>query len=325
VKKVSFTIIYLFVTFKLIGQVNLSQGLVGCFPFNGNFLNQINTSQTVTNVGAVLFNDRFGNVNSASHFNGTSDFISIGLLEDYLPSGDDFSVSVWIRANQVKLQTILMTNPDDFNDRFNLMTYYDHNGTSYAFLDYGDCTANGRLGVVNQQFSSNWEHYVFVVSATTNSMVVYRDNMFYGGQFNHSSVLNRNKELRIGGAFDANNAPFFFDGEIDDMYIYNRVLNLSEISALFNGQHPCLNTGINSLSEVQPYHVYENTNEQLIVQVPFKRDNFLFRVYNPLGELVVEKYLNDTQTILDTGLSQGVYSCVFTTEKEEVVKKIVIK
>lgn len=324
-KKISIAFIFISLSFTLFSQVNLSQGLVGCFPFNGNVQNQVNTSQAITNSGAVLFSDRFGNANAAYHFNGTSDYISIGLLQEYLPLGDDFAVSVWIRANQVKLQTILMANPDDFSDRFNLMTYYDHNGTSYAFLDYGDCNTSGRLGIVNPQFSSNWEHYVFVVSATANSMVVYRDNLFYGGQFNHSTVLDRNKELRIGGAFDTNNSPFFFDGEIDDMYIYNRVLNLSEIGALFNGQNPCVNTGINNLSELEAYNVYENINGQLTASVPVEKSKILFSVYNVLGELVLEKNLNSVKSTFEKLLENGVYSCIFKDENREVIKKVVIK
>lgn len=324
-KKISSVLILLLISFNLFSQINLSQGLVGCFPFNGTAQNEVNLQQTVLNNGAILSSDRFGNSNAAYHFNGTSDFISIGLLQDYLPSGDDFSVSVWIRANQVKLQTILMTNPDDFLDRFNLMTYYNHSGTSYAFLDYGNCTANGRLGIVNQQFSSNWEHYVFIVSATTNSMVIYKNTVFYGGKFNHSTVLNRNKELRIGGAFDTNNAPFFFDGEIDDMFIYNRVLNLAEIGSLFGGQYPCLNTGVNSLNEPQPNNVYENINGHLVVNVSTEKGDVLFSIYNTVGERILERNLIGVNSTIETSLAKGVYICVFKGENVETVKKMVIK
>lgn len=60
------------------GQVNLNQGLVSYYPFTGN-PNEVtgNGLNGITQNGAQLTSDRFGNPNSAYYFDGVDDFIQI--------------------------------------------------------------------------------------------------------------------------------------------------------------------------------------------------------------------------------------------------------
>jgi hypothetical protein len=46
-------------------------------PFNGNAIEESGNGNNGTVNGATLTEDRFGNPNSAYHFNGTSDYIEI--------------------------------------------------------------------------------------------------------------------------------------------------------------------------------------------------------------------------------------------------------
>jgi hypothetical protein len=54
-----------------------TEGLVGWWPFNGNANDESGNGTDGVVTGATLTTDRFGSVNSAYNFNGTSDFISI--------------------------------------------------------------------------------------------------------------------------------------------------------------------------------------------------------------------------------------------------------
>jgi hypothetical protein len=215
---------------------------VACYPFSGNANDASGNNHHGTTYGPVLTTDRFGNPNSAYLFDGVNDYISLGNYSNIIPSGNDFSMSVWIQANQVKIQTILMINPDDFYDRFNAMAYYSHNGFCSTFWDYGDCTNGGRLQVIGTTFNFSWEHYVYIVNHTQDYMEVYKNGTLQYHLSSSSTLIDRNRELRIGGAIDVNSAPFFFDGKIDDMTLYNEVLSAQEIQTLFSQQIQCLNS-----------------------------------------------------------------------------------
>ena len=63
-------IIYLF-TITGYGT-GLTDDLVLYLPFTGNYADSSGSGYTVTNTGATLARDRFGNENSAYYFNGGS-------------------------------------------------------------------------------------------------------------------------------------------------------------------------------------------------------------------------------------------------------------
>src|SRR5580765_3803529 len=68
-------ILLLFLSNSVFAQVNLNQGLVAYYPFNGNANDQSGNNNNPIFNNATLTADRFGNSNSAYSFNGiTSKF-----------------------------------------------------------------------------------------------------------------------------------------------------------------------------------------------------------------------------------------------------------
>ena len=57
-------------------QVNLSAGLAAYYPFTGN-ANDVSGNNNPSFNNATLTTDRFGNPNSAYHFNGTNNYMQI--------------------------------------------------------------------------------------------------------------------------------------------------------------------------------------------------------------------------------------------------------
>ena len=55
---------------------SINSNLIACYPFNGNTNDETGNGNNGTNNGATLTSDRFGNVNSAYLFNGTSNYRS---------------------------------------------------------------------------------------------------------------------------------------------------------------------------------------------------------------------------------------------------------
>ncbi|HKR05692.1 MAG TPA: LamG-like jellyroll fold domain-containing protein [Bacteroidia bacterium] len=236
----NFTVILLLVliTTGSRAQINLSQGLQAQYDFNGNANDITGNGYDGTINGAALTNDRLGNPNSAYHFDGTNQNITVQGFQNMI-TGDEISLSCWIKVDFLKSQNIFMLSPDDHYDRLFVSSYYDHNGTSSTFLDYGDMmTGDGRLGSVGTNFQSVWEHYVFIVSASQNTMEIYRNGYLQFFKTGMSPLVNKNRTLCIGGGMgDFGFTNFFFSGIIDDIRIYDRVLNPAEIMSLCYGYY----------------------------------------------------------------------------------------
>jgi Concanavalin A-like lectin/glucanases superfamily len=267
-------------------QVNLSQGLIACYPFSGNANDYSGSFHNGIVTGPVLTTDRFGISNSAYQFDGIQDFIDIGPFSTFTNS-TSFSISVWIKPNQVKLQTILFLMPDNFNDRLNAMAYYSHNGISTTIWDYGNCTAGGRLLQLGTPFSNLWQHWVYTINPA-NGMRVYKNGNLYLNSSNSSAVINRQRYLWIGGGSDASGAPFYFDGKIDDMRLYDRELNAAEVQELYITEQICTPTALQAgLNTESPILVFVSGNK-IKVRVKPGVDCGHFKLVNTEGKLLYE-------------------------------------
>ena len=90
--------------------------------------------------------------------------------------------------------------------------------------DNGNISGSGRHVLFNQIFSTNWEHYVCIVSQSLNRVKVYKNNVLIIDEAGFVNV-DKNKPLRLA-------APF--SGTIDDFKIFNKVLSITEINSLYN-------------------------------------------------------------------------------------------
>jgi hypothetical protein len=99
---------FCFILFYQIGfsQVNLTNGLVANYPFNGN-TNDIsgNNFNWVTANGPFLTSDRFGTPNSAYYFDGIDDFIRIA--DNGAFSTPQISIVAWFQTESSALQCIV--------------------------------------------------------------------------------------------------------------------------------------------------------------------------------------------------------------------------
>ena len=233
---------------------------VACYPFSGNADDRSGHHHHGNVFGATLTSDRFNAPASAYEFNGADDFIQIGKMSDVTAS-NEFSVSVWIRPDQVKLQTILFLMPDQMNDRLNAMAYYNHNGAATTIWDFGDCYSGGRLMQPGITFSSSWQHWVYTVHPA-NGMKVYVNGILMYSQSASSALINRNRKLWIGGGEDASGAQFYFDGALDDLSLYETALTGQEVYQLFQMESVC--SVLTQLSEQQPFQIYYNPQHHSI-------------------------------------------------------------
>ncbi len=201
------------------------------FPFSGNALDASGNgfNGTVQN-GAVLVEDRFGIANSAYSFNGTNQYISTAKVIPS-PGPNTFSYSLWIKTTTTSGGKIFgyagsSTGQSSSYDRHLYMT----NSGQLAFGVY----SNGVAETITSAGSfndGNWHNVICVLGP--NGQKLYVDGVLQGVKSAITTAEGVAGYWRIG--FDNLNgwsdmpSSFYFQGVIDDISVYNRELNSSEI------------------------------------------------------------------------------------------------
>ncbi len=166
-------------------------------------------------------------------FNGrtlaTDDFSS-------LPN-KSLSVSYWMR---------LPNGPSSANP---LRTGVEFYGSLFmrGYFNFGVSTTDGKFDVYNYDSTTSstgpWSHCVLVFDAETNYIKAYLNGQLVASKAVFINNIHQYApKMMIGGGFNATlddiEPSKSLPGNIDEMYVYNRVLTDSEITALYNLEDP---------------------------------------------------------------------------------------
>lgn len=267
-------ILYTFLILVFSLNAYCQSGLLGSYPFNGN-ANDVsgNGNNGVVN-GATLTADRFGNLNSAYLFNGINSFINLGNNFSY----NSHSFSCWARRDSVlgnMLVSKVNNGPYDLqNSEYSINVFTLGTGTAWT-------TVNSTATSVDY---SQWNCYVATYDSLTNTAKLYVngmvDSMVVGS---YSDVINTPIYIGARPFWSGNGGPaFFFNGAIDEVNIYNRVLTQQEVDSLC----PSLTTVITILKN-EKLNIFPNP---FSTQTTFLTDIFLndasLTIYNLFGQRV---------------------------------------
>ena len=211
--------------------------LVAFYSFNGNARDASGFNNHGTAAGAALTADRFGNPNSAFLFDGVDDYIDVGNSASLKPAFP-ITIAVWFRIDENKGSALFTTNFDhDVNNGVWIALSADRT----MAISYGDGGPVGRNSRKTRHsakmFSTEtWHHFVGVIH-DEGEMDVYidgrKDNGAYSGTASslHYSAGPGNFGRRDSGT---STEPIYFQGAIDGLMIYNRVLTDNEITKVYN-------------------------------------------------------------------------------------------
>jgi hypothetical protein len=236
----------------LISQLNvppgtLSNGLVAWYPFSGNAVDSSGYGNNGTVSGATLTTDRFGKPNSAYSFNGISSYITVpaSSSQNIYGSQQAMTISVWVLKNDTSAGDIFnkgwYSSVATLGNRyFNLGYSTSPSVNSYTLSLYNYSTLNSASSPNASINTSQWYHLVIIRDVAmkfyVNGIDVTTNPNNSGWTTDYNLVLN-NIPITIGARdnLDAASNPFynyFFNGKIDEIRIYNRALNQTEITYL---------------------------------------------------------------------------------------------
>ncbi len=326
---------------------SLVNGLVAYYPFCGNANDQSGNGLNGVVNGATLTTDRFGNSNSAYHFDGLDDVISANVN---LPQ--NVTVSCWIKSE-------FTTNEFPTFFDFQLST------TNFHWIFYGQAAYNTQIGSryvtldntsspifcdnvnLNGLSLNNWQFVTVVVDSATN-----KHKLYVNGALTNENTIQGTPQIadliEFGRTGQSANHETNFYGSIDDIGIWNRALTPQEITQLYN-QNQCttnitvtdtLIINVGQLSYTNPVTyannitIYPNpANTQ--VNISFNNITDLtggnINIVNSLGQQVATTpiTLSGTNTIipLDTWGGTGLYFVQILNAQGIVVdvKKIILQ
>lgn len=232
-------------------------GLKAYWPFDGNANDMSGNNNNGTVVNATLATDRFGNPNRCYSFNGTSSHIDVLHSSTVdMASGQDFSISFWVKTNTgATASTPIYKGVYGSWSGYMFMAKNTNSGycqtpgnmTFYvAASSQGDACAN--TGICNDV--ANWYFVTGNYKASTNQSYIYVNAVLQsdvGSKASGSSTSNTNK-LVFGATNNGSTFLNYFNGYLDDIRFYNKLLTQSEITALYNEANPVI--GIQELAVV---------------------------------------------------------------------------
>ena len=221
-RKTFILILIYFISLISYAQVNLEQGLVAYYPFtNGSVDDFSNNGNNATNNGATTTFDRFGNYNSAYNFDGSDDYINTNIIDIFT---NKISMALWFKTSGTHYPSGLLTSRIGYSNFSGLSAYA---GPIAFHVKYSGAliTNNG----VNY-LDNGWH---FCVGTYDGSMMkIYMDGVYICSNPKTGDVDDLANYL-IG--FDESNNNRHFNGDIDDIRIYNRALSELEIQSLYTG------------------------------------------------------------------------------------------
>lgn len=200
----------------------LKAGLIAYYPFNGNTNDESGNNNHGVAFGGVLTTDMDGNANKAFGFDG-NDYIRVANSPSLSGAGNNFTIAAWV-YNEAQLVSVVCKSAQ--------------NGSTMQFRLFSDVTIffanNGKAADFSATLNplNVWKHIVVTSDGTTAKFflngVLTNTTLLH----NDASASDNTTEMYIGA--DTHGATEMYQGKLDEIRVYNRVLNNAEIFQLFN-------------------------------------------------------------------------------------------
>jgi len=213
----------------LVAQIDLADGLVAYYPFNGNADDVSGNGNNGNVYGVLSVADKNKNQDAAFYFDGIDDYIETEF--NFNGIANDFSINYWININ-TKSGEIFQLEQDN-KEISNYFVDAEEYGDNYlSFYMTGSSDGYGIDLIDTILKTKQWFQITLCYNHEKQTKLVYINSQLYFEHISNTEIDSfPNSVLRIGSDFDETE---FFNGSIDEFRIYNRILSQNEIKALYN-------------------------------------------------------------------------------------------
>ena len=288
-----------------------NDGLLAYYPFDGDATDHGPNNYDGIMNGGNFGEDSEGNPNAALYLNGTNEFVDLSVLADSFRMNLGqmtlfFNIYFEDHENQ---QTILSLGNDGEDLWTNVFEVEYEQDRFQIETETGISAINHEL-VLDQAgslFTNNWHQILITLNG--DSLSYCRDGeLIYHGTYTPSETLTNNLFLgNFGGAIQG--ACCFFGGAIDDLQIYNRILDKEELT---------VNTS--SLNHVKnPWFFPNPTHQKISVILEKQYPSISVILTDTHGKTILKRQIDDVEHFdLDIPYPKGLYFLQVFEQNENI-------
>lgn len=218
--------------------------LMAYWPFNGNANDVSGNGNNGTVSSASLTADRFGNLGRAYSFNGTTSRIDVPHSSTIdMTNGNDYTMAFWLKTNPGN-SFVLPISKTPLGGGWNGY-YFIVNSTDAGYCNgvgkfsyyvaagsNGDACADDLIS----NDAANWYFITGQYKSSTNQTFLYVNGVLQSDIGSKSGTLSNTAQLSFGAC---SCGPYqYYNGSLDDIRFYKRILSQAEIEALYNEPNP---------------------------------------------------------------------------------------
>jgi hypothetical protein len=204
--------------------------MVGDFSGNNNF----GTTSNMSNPATASSGWTSGKHGGGLAFDGNNDYVTMSPKALAALKGGEYTISFWAKHNWQNGEFIMDTTNTGETQRF----FMSLNGGNWAgnqkAISIGENGNTSGLGPVNSIPATGWSFITVTLSVTGNAAIGYVNGVQTGTSGNGyvaDTFGGTGRTFIIGARYDTGTS--LYNGKMDDLRIYNRVLSPAEIGNLY--------------------------------------------------------------------------------------------
>jgi hypothetical protein len=300
-----------------------TNGLVGYWPLNGNANDASNNGNNGIVNGATHTNDRFGVSDQSYYFSGADDIV-IPADTLYTPT-KGLTLCAWVNPSTKDYAHYIISRGHDAQPGWYCLDYDMYQETTFTFAFQLNFNQGSGLHI---RLKSNcpvplntWSFITGTYDGAT--MKIYVDGVIKNSLPTTDSIIEFSPNINIGSHVSG---MYFVKGKIDDVRIYNRALNQSEITALYN-ENICYQTitvtdtlvinanftGFNPITYANTIKVYPNpTKDKITIDCGNNfsaLSGYTIKITNSLSQTVYTSKVTQQSVTIDLSAwtGRGIY------------------
>ncbi|MGA9365496.1 MAG: LamG-like jellyroll fold domain-containing protein [Bacteroidota bacterium] len=212
-----------------------TNGLIAYYPFgNGNADDASGHQHNGIIANAVSTTDVSGHANGALLFDGMTSLVRVDNVQDL--ALQTYTVAAFLRVDDLPSTGGILTKGKYYGN-YSLEIEND-SWYGWPIIIY-QVSGGGNFETPLMNSSVPMNQFFHLAVTNDNGTIVIYINGLQCGTVNGPSCVTNNDPLYIGLGYNGgSNSMFFFKGVIDEVRIYNRVLDPTEISTIYNYGSP---------------------------------------------------------------------------------------
>ena len=313
-------------------QVNIANGLLAYYPYNGNANDASGNGYNGTvGTGVTLSTDRFGIQNKAYNFQNDAIVVS----NIFYDLDSNFTITAWFNTSATNSNRLFLLSDNSVMMR--KFTAASLNRVSSVFVEgyfttsETSCGLNDNTALMPSSASPNpyldGQWHMLTLTRNNNLLSLYVDSVFIDDE----NIVDNCTQFQglLASEFQMGSIPgqfVTFIGKLDDVMIHTRVLNNSEISYLHNLNSSWSSPTATELFLENNLTIFPNPTKSLVnLQLP-KNAEYTVYVVDVNGRTIYNNYFTGSDFQLNTlEWSKGIYMLKLADENGKIYTQKIVK